>query len=106
MAKRRTPEEREQIIKKCVEIEKAGGDVLEYLKEENFISPKATWYNIQKIDLGRSRFSSGRSKENAEEREDRKKMERVTEILQTVKNGGRIRSVMCGWGIRNVREQG
>ena len=53
MAMARTEAEKFRIIKRCQEIEREGGDVLEYLKSENYISPRATWINFQKYELGR-----------------------------------------------------
>lgn len=55
MSQLRTKEERRQIVKKCLEIEAAGGDVIAYLRdEEHYVSAKSTWHNMQKYDLGRS----------------------------------------------------
>ena len=56
----RTQEERARIVARCVEIEKAGGDVLGYLSSEHYISPAATWHNMQKFDLKRTEFSDGK----------------------------------------------
>ena len=44
----RTAEERRRIRETCLRIEKKGGDVLEYLKSEHYISPRATWINMQR----------------------------------------------------------
>jgi hypothetical protein len=45
----RTREERERIARECLKIERAGGDVLEYLKTEmHSYTPRATWINLQK----------------------------------------------------------
>ena len=62
MSQPRTAEERKRIVKRCVEIEKEGGDVIAYLLSENYISAKATWHNMQKYDLKRSenQITSGR----------------------------------------------
>ena len=55
--KQRTKEERARIIERCLDIEAEGGDVLAYLRdEEHYISPSGTWFNIQRIDLGRDPF--------------------------------------------------
>ena len=53
MATMRTPEQVEDIARRCVEIEKAGGDVLAYLSSEHYISPWGTWYNMQRERLHR-----------------------------------------------------
>lgn len=53
----RTKQERARIIEKCLDIEAEGGDVLAYLRdEEHYVSPSGTWFNIQRIDLGRDPF--------------------------------------------------
>lgn len=55
--KQRTKQERARIIERCLDIEAEGGDVLAYLRdEEHYISPSGTWFNIQRIDLGRDPF--------------------------------------------------
>lgn len=42
MATRRTEAEIQEIIDRCVEIERRNGDVLEYLRSMNYISPGGT----------------------------------------------------------------
>jgi len=54
MAEMRTPEERREIVEKCIELEMSGESVLNYLREEGYLTPRATWINIQKKYLGRS----------------------------------------------------
>lgn len=55
MSQLRTKEDRRRIVEKCLEIEKRGGDVIAYLRdEEHYVSAKSTWHNMQKYDLGRS----------------------------------------------------
>ena len=61
--KQRSYAEREKIAKRCVQIEKAGGDVLAYLAEEHYVSPAATWHNIQKYDLRRTEFTDGKPRD-------------------------------------------
>jgi hypothetical protein len=57
MSNKRTKQEKARIIEKCLDIEAEGGDVLKYLREEeHYVSPAATWFNIQRIDLGRDPF--------------------------------------------------
>lgn len=43
----------EEMAKECVRIEKDGGDVLGYLKSQGKISPRGTWFRIQKEILER-----------------------------------------------------
>ena len=58
--KQRTKEERARIIERCLDIEAEGGDVLAYLRGEHYVSPRATWMNIQKYDLGREVLRDGK----------------------------------------------
>ena len=60
---KRSEAEFKRIIETCLGIEKAGGDVLAYLESEHYVSPRATWYNIQKYELKRTVISDGRPKE-------------------------------------------
>ena len=56
MATRRTPEEIEAIVDHCVELEQSGGDILGYLWSENYMTPRATWFNFQREWLGRKPY--------------------------------------------------
>ena len=56
MATRRTPEEIEAIVDHCVELEQSGGDILGYLWSENYLTPRATWFNFQREWLGRKPY--------------------------------------------------
>lgn len=53
MATLRTEQEKREIVARCIELEKSGGDVLAYLREQHYISPRATWINLQKEYLYR-----------------------------------------------------
>lgn len=53
MAELRTPEKKAEIVKKCIDAEMAGESVLDVLKGEGYVSPRATWMNMQKRYLGR-----------------------------------------------------
>jgi len=46
----------EELAKECVRIEKAGGDVLAYLREQGKISPRGTWFRIQREILERKEW--------------------------------------------------
>lgn len=65
MATFRTPEERAAIAARCIELEKEGGDILGYLWSENYLTPRATWCNIQREWLGRKpyEYTDGKPKE-------------------------------------------
>jgi hypothetical protein len=57
MSNKRTKQEKARIIEKCLDIEAEGGDVLKYLREEeHYVSPGATWFNIQRIELARDPY--------------------------------------------------
>lgn len=81
----RTDWQKREFVKECMEIEKAGGDVLGYI-ETNWPSytPRATWYNLQKQYLGRKLYqlTEGHPKSK---REEVKEMRRdKTELLKGV----------------------
>ena len=74
---KRTEGEIRAIVKRCVEIEKQGGDVLAYLRSENYISPGATWWNFQKGYLNRktAQITNGKPKAKAFEHKEEKHMD-------------------------------
>ena len=69
----RTDEQKREFVNECLEIEKAGGDVLGYI-EVNWPSytPRATWYNLQKQYLGRNGASlkEGKPKDKIKRKEN------------------------------------
>lgn len=61
----RTDEQRQAFALECLEIEKRGGDVLAYIRDNwPSYSPRATWYNLQIQFLGRriGNLTEGKSK--------------------------------------------
>ena len=56
MAVRRTPDEIVDIVNHCVELEKTGGDILGYLWSQDYLTPRATWFNFQREWLGRKPY--------------------------------------------------
>lgn len=69
MAALRTEAEKAAIVRRCVEIEQAGGDVLAYLSSEHYITPRATWWNFQREWLHRRYPKDGKPrKEESMER--------------------------------------
>ena len=56
MATLRTPEEKAEIVEHCIELERKGGDIIAYLRSQNYISPMATWCNIQRQYLNRKPY--------------------------------------------------
>lgn len=43
-----------ELAQECIQVEVAGGNVIDYLKNRGFISPKATWERLQLNYLGRT----------------------------------------------------
>lgn len=60
MSAKRTEAERARIIDRCLDIEAEGGDVIGYLRGEHYVSPRATWTNMQKNELHRNITRDGR----------------------------------------------
>lgn len=80
MARLRTETEIEDIVERCVEIERAGGDVLAYLRSENYVSPWGTWWRLQREVLGRKDHEIRSGRPRPGKREERK-MAKVTREL-------------------------
>lgn len=47
--------DRDAVAKECLKIERRGGSVHEYLRSLGVISPRGTWYRLQKENLHRSK---------------------------------------------------
>ena len=45
--------DRALLAEECLQIEKSGGDVLDYLKSKGAVSPWGTWFRLQREELGR-----------------------------------------------------
>ena len=71
----RTEEQKTAFARECARLEKAGGDVLEYI-EKNWPSytPRGTWFNLQKEYLHRSPFqlTDGKPVKNSERKDGKK----------------------------------
>ena len=109
MATMRTKAERQRILKKCLEIENEGGNVLAYLATEHYMSPAATWFNMQREMLHREHPKSGKPREKgetAEQREDRLQRERCRKIVEAAEAGKSIGNVLHDMGYRDPRCQG
>ena len=57
--------DRLKLARECVEVEKAGESVRDFLRQRGCISPWGTWYRLQKEELGRSRseITDGKGKD-------------------------------------------
>lgn len=64
MATLRTEEEKSAILAHCLELERTGGDILAYLWSQDYLTPRATWFNYQREWLGRKpyEFTDGKPK--------------------------------------------
>lgn len=84
---KRTDEERAEIAKRCREIEKGGGDVLGYIKSLGYISPRATWYNLQKEFLGRdvNHLTEGHP---TEDKRQKTRQQMLIEIMDVIDQDG------------------
>ena len=90
----RTEEQKQAFVMECLEIEKAGGDVLGYI-EVNWPSytPRATWYNLQRQFLKRNtaQLTEGkpeRPKGEIEEMAKRDRMKTLDCVIEVIGNGG------------------
>lgn len=80
MATQRTFEEKMQILDHCMELEKSGGDILGYLRSQNYLTPRATWFNYQREFLGRQpyEFTDGKPTKHKERTEREVKHRKLT----------------------------
>lgn len=89
----RTEEQKQAFVMECLEIEKAGGDVLGYI-EVNWPSytPRATWYNLQKRYLNRNtaHLTEGRPevpKGDEKEMQRRNRMKILDGVIAAIEKG-------------------
>ena len=109
MAKLRTPEEKSAIVARCIELEKEGGDILAYLWSENYLTPRATWCNIQREWLGRKPYEYTDGKPN-KKKEKKKFMnpkqkqftaEQKAECVRIAVEGGDPKPYIKSLGFKN-----
>ena len=103
MAVKRTQKERKEIAMRCVEIEKEGGDVLGYLRSENYISPRATWINLQREILKRpqSKITSGKPKKGEKKMDEKSldaRLKRLESLKEQIIDGVGIRAALSSMG--------
>ena len=108
MATRRTEAEIQAIIDRCVEIERRNGDVLEYLRSKNYISPGGTWYNFQREHLGRKAndITSGKPVKRREERNMGKKEIKAEYFCTMIQEGKTKDEALEAIGYTNARTKG
>jgi len=80
MATQRTFDEKMEILDHCMELEKSGGDILGYLWSQNYLTPRATWFNYQREWLGRKpyEFTDGKPTKKHERTEREVKHRKLT----------------------------
>jgi len=90
----RTEEQKQAFVMECLEIEKAGGDVLRYIEVKwPSYTPRATWYNLQRQFLKRNtaQLTEGkpeRPKGEIEEMAKRDRMKTLDCVIEVIGNGG------------------
>lgn len=89
----RTDAEKQAFAMKCLEIEKAGGDVREYIaKNWPSYSPRATWYNLQREYLKRNtaQLTEGKPEPKREEVNEmrRAKVDLLNGVLKVLAEKG------------------
>ena len=95
----------EAFAKECKRIEKEGGDVLGYIRENwPSYTPRGTWYNLQRECLGRKphQMTEGRprkiEKEEIEVKRHGDAVEMAMSVIQVHKNGGDVRKHLLEHG--------
>lgn len=78
--------DRSVLALECVEIERAGGSVRDYLRERGFISPWGTWYRLQKEELHRKEHEITYGRENT--MATRVSLEQKKKAVQIALDGG------------------
>lgn len=75
-----------ELAKECIKIEKRGGDVLAYLKSQGKISPRGTWFRIQKEILERKdhQMTDGHENESLKNGIRRSREENMEIILKAI----------------------
>ena len=85
MSRLRTDEEKIAILEHCLELERTGGDILGYLWSQDYLTPRATWFNYQREWLGRKpyEFTDGKPRGIKGERKMGKKNDKH-KVLEAV----------------------
>lgn len=108
MATLRTWEEKSAILAHCIELEKEGGDILAYLWSENYLTPRATWFNFQREWLGRKpyEYTDGKPRKVKEKRKVVHEKKKLTAeqmvVVDTALAGGNPLEVLKGQGSKNA----
>ena len=106
MATQRTFEEKSEILAHCLELERTGGDILAYLWSENYLTPRATWFNYQREWLHRKpyEYTDGKPKKKKETKNMANRFvvadEQKLQAAQIAINGGNPYSFLKGLGAK------
>jgi len=100
----RTESERMAFVKECLEIEKKGGDVQEYIRVNwPSYTPRATWYNLQREYTNRKSYQLTEGiPEKRKETDMSKQEETVLALIECVNKPDDIRSCLTRMGYGNV----
>ena len=102
--------DRAELAKACVEVEKAGGSVREFLAEQGCISPWGTWYRLQKEELHRkeSQITDGKGRVNMARKITLEQKKKVVQIaieggdpLEYLRQHGSKNPTGLWWTIKN-----
>lgn len=91
-----------ELALRCMEVEDAGGSVIEFLHSLGFISASATWQRLQLNELGRlpNRLSDGRSKNIV----GKLTIENKKRCVQLALNGKNPLEYIRSCGVKNAAE--
>ena len=103
MAVQRTEEEKAAILQHCLDLEKVGGDILGYLWSQDYITPRATWFNYQREWLGRKpyEYTDGKPLKTKGDRKVRITKEQQAEAVRVGLTGGNPKEYLDKIGCGN-----
>lgn len=101
MAKQRTEEEKEAILRKCLELEWTGGDILGFLWSQDYLTPGATWFNYQREWLGRKPYQYTDGKPKKGENDMKLTLENKKRAVEIAASGASPMPFLKSLGIKN-----
>lgn len=102
MAKQRTEEEKEAILVHCLELEATGGDILGYLWSQDYLTPRATWFNYQREWLGRKPYQYTDGKPRKGENDMKLTLENKKRAVEIAVSGASPMPFLRSLGIKNA----
>ena len=102
MAKQRTEEEKEAILVHCLELEETGGDILGYLWSQDYLTPRATWFNYQREWLGRKPYQYTDGKPRKGENDMKLTLENKKRAVEIAASGTNPLPFLRSLGIKNA----